>query len=185
MARAFADRFRAGELAYYAGLWHDMGKFHPQFQAYLQACAQGKRAQPHPHARYGAAYAARHCPPLAFPIMGHHAGMPDKSDLKARLQQVADLAPSRAARVAERCPRLRHAQVQFPNWLQQNDPLQAEMLVRMLFSCLVDADFLDTEAHFAPQRAAQRPQGYNLRTPCGNSSSRTRTPCSPVRRRRP
>jgi CRISPR-associated endonuclease/helicase Cas3 len=78
MARAFAERFGAGELAYYAGLWHDMGKFHPQFQAYLQACAQGTRAQPHPHARYGAAYAARHCPPLAFPIMGHHAGMPDK-----------------------------------------------------------------------------------------------------------
>jgi CRISPR-associated endonuclease/helicase Cas3 len=77
MARAFAVRFGAGELAYYAGLWHDMGKFHPQFQAYLQACAQGKRAQPHPHARYGAAYAARHCQLLAFPIMGHHAGMPD------------------------------------------------------------------------------------------------------------
>jgi CRISPR-associated endonuclease/helicase Cas3 len=36
------------------------------------------------------------------------------------------------------------------------------MLVRMLFSCLVDADFLDTEAHFNQQRAAQRPQGYNL-----------------------
>jgi CRISPR-associated endonuclease/helicase Cas3 len=57
MARAFAVRFGAGDLAYYAGLWHDMGKFHPKFQAYLQACAQGKRAQPHPHARYGAAYA--------------------------------------------------------------------------------------------------------------------------------
>jgi CRISPR-associated endonuclease/helicase Cas3 len=52
--------------------------------------------------------------------------------------------------------------VQFPQWLRHNDPLQAEMLVRMLFSCLVDADFLDTEAHFDPQRAAQRPQGYNL-----------------------
>jgi CRISPR-associated endonuclease/helicase Cas3 len=161
MARAFAERFGAGELAYYAGLWHDMGKFHPQFQAYLQACAQGTRAQPHPHARYGAAYAARHCPPLAFPIMGHHAGMPDKSDLKARLQQVADL-PQAEQPALQAMPALAPAQVQFPQWLQQNDALQAELLTRMLFSCLVDADFLDTEAHFAPQRAAQRPQGYNL-----------------------
>jgi CRISPR-associated endonuclease/helicase Cas3 len=161
LARAFAERFGAGELAYYAGLWHDMGKFHPQFQAYLQACAQGKRAQPHPHARYGAAYAARHCPPLAFPIMGHHAGMPDKSDLKARLQQVADL-PQAEQPALRAIPALAPAQVQFPQWLRHNDPLQAEMLVRMLFSCLVDADFLDTEAHFDPQRAAQRPQGYNL-----------------------
>jgi CRISPR-associated endonuclease/helicase Cas3 len=163
MARAFADRFGAGDLAHYAGLWHDMGKFHPQFQAYLQACAQGTRAQPHPHARYGAAYAARHCPPLAFPIMGHHAGMPDMSDLKARLQQVADL-PQAEQPALRAIPALAPAQVQFPQWLQQNDPLQAEMLVRMLFSCLVDADFLDTEAHFDPQRAAQRPQGYDLRT---------------------
>jgi CRISPR-associated endonuclease/helicase Cas3 len=184
LARAFAERFGAGELAYYAGLWHDMGKFHPQFQAYLQACAQGKRAQPHPHARYGAAYAARHCPLLAFPIMGHHAGMPDMSDLKARLHQVADL-PQAEQPALRAIPALAPAQVQFPQWLRHNDPLQAEMLVRMLFSCLVDADFLDTEAHFDQQRAAQRPQGYDLRTPCGNCSSRTRTPCSPVRRRHP
>jgi CRISPR-associated endonuclease/helicase Cas3 len=161
IARAFAVRFDAGDLAYYAGLWHDMGKFHPQFQAYLQACAQGNRAQPHPHARYGAAYAARHCPPLAFPIMGHHAGMPDLSDLKARLTQVADM-PQAEQPALQAMPALACAQVQFPNWLRHNDPLQAEMLVRMLFSCLVDADFLDTEAHFNQQRAAQRPQGYNL-----------------------
>jgi CRISPR-associated endonuclease/helicase Cas3 len=161
MARAFADRFCAGELAYYAGLWHDMGKFHRKFQAYLQACAQGKRAQPHPHARYGAAYAARHCPLLAFPIMGHHAGMPDLSDLKARLTQVADM-PQAEQLALQAMPALAPAQVQFPQWLRHNDPLQAEMLVRMLFSCLVDADFLDTEAHFNQQRAAQRPQRYNL-----------------------
>jgi CRISPR-associated endonuclease/helicase Cas3 len=161
MARAFAVRFDAGDLAYYAGLWHDMGKFHPQFQAYLQACAQGKRAQPHPHARYGAAYAARHCPLLAFPIMGHHAGMPDKSDLKARLTQVADM-PQAEQPALGAMPALAPPQVSLPHWLQQNDALQAELLTRMLFSCLVDADFLDTEAHFDPQRAAQRPQGYNL-----------------------
>ena len=161
MARAFAVRFGAGDLAYYAGLWHDMGKFHPKFQAYLQACAQGNRAQPHPHARYGAAYAARHCPLLAFPIMGHHAGMPDLSDLKARLTQVADM-PQAEQPALGAMPALAPPQVQFPHWLQQNDALQAELLTRMLFSCLVDADFLDTEAHFDPQRAAQRPQGYNL-----------------------
>jgi CRISPR-associated endonuclease/helicase Cas3 len=166
MARAFAERFGAGELAYYAGLWHDMGKFHPQFQAYLQACAQGKRAQPHPHARYGAAYAKHLCQLLAFPILGHHAGMPDSSDLKARLdsEQIKDMPQVEQSALRVMPALAPAAPIPFPQWLRLNDCLQAEMLVRMLFSCLVDADFLDTEAHFDPQRAAQRPQGYDLRT---------------------
>ena len=36
--RAFAANFNSEELAYYAGLWHDLGKFHPDFQSYLQRC---------------------------------------------------------------------------------------------------------------------------------------------------
>lgn len=38
LAKDFADKFVAGELAYWAGLWHDVGKFHPAFQEYLQKC---------------------------------------------------------------------------------------------------------------------------------------------------
>ncbi len=91
-------------------------------------------------------------------------------------------APSRAAR-AESNPRARACAGAVPPVAAAQRPVAAEMLVRMLFSCLVDADFLDTEAHFNQQRAAQRPQGYNLHA-LWHSSSRTRTPCSPVRRQR-
>ena len=35
MAAEFAGKFGAADFGYWAGLWHDLGKFHPDFQAYL------------------------------------------------------------------------------------------------------------------------------------------------------
>lgn len=40
-AAAFAAPFGAGDLARWAGLWHDLGKFHPDFQEYLRQAEQG------------------------------------------------------------------------------------------------------------------------------------------------
>lgn len=36
-ARAFAEPWAAGEWAYYAGLWHDLGKYSAEFQRKLHA----------------------------------------------------------------------------------------------------------------------------------------------------
>jgi len=35
LARQFAEPFGGGDAAYYAGLWHDLGKFHPTFRRRL------------------------------------------------------------------------------------------------------------------------------------------------------
>ncbi len=35
MARGFAEEFGAGEWAYLAGLWHDLGKYQDEFQEKL------------------------------------------------------------------------------------------------------------------------------------------------------
>ena len=40
LARGFANDFGAGDLAYYAALWHDVGKFNPAFQDYLFRAVQ-------------------------------------------------------------------------------------------------------------------------------------------------
>jgi len=37
LASKFAEKFGAGDLGRWVGWWHDLGKFHPDFQAYLSA----------------------------------------------------------------------------------------------------------------------------------------------------
>lgn len=165
-ARAFAERFDAGELAYYAGLCHDIGKFRREFQHYLKACATGQRARSQPHALYGALYVEHQSSPftliqLAFVIEGHHRGMRDMASLKAYLQ--SETLPPEVQTAAESLlPELKQLP-EIPARFAQ-DLLAQEMLIRMLFSCLVDADYLDTERHFDPDRAAQRGQPPDLAT---------------------
>src|SRR4030042_3724658 len=83
LARGFADKFGAGDLAYWIGLWHDLGKVNPSFQGYLNACFKDKRHDKVPHAIGGAAlmfaYALEsqqndNWKNLMLPIAGHHAG---------------------------------------------------------------------------------------------------------------
>jgi CRISPR-associated endonuclease/helicase Cas3 len=43
-AAEFAGKFGAADFGYWAGLWHDLGKFHPDFQEYLKAQVEGSFA---------------------------------------------------------------------------------------------------------------------------------------------
>ena len=44
LAEIFGDKFNAGKLAYYAGLWHDLGKYNPDFQKYLEQCDEASKS---------------------------------------------------------------------------------------------------------------------------------------------
>jgi CRISPR-associated endonuclease/helicase Cas3 len=159
MAKKFAEPFDGGELAYWAGLWHDLGKFHPEFQEYLFACElnPGREQRGPDHKGAGATVAAKWGGLLAFLVAGHHGGLHASGDLQGRVR-----AWEAEARVQEALARAR-AGLSFdaPGQLRPParvgmDRLQQELFLRMLFSCVVDADFLDTEAHFQPATAAAR-----------------------------
>jgi CRISPR-associated endonuclease/helicase Cas3 len=166
LARGFAGAWKADDWGYLAGLWHDIGKYSTEFQRRLHA-AGGENAHVETtgrvdHSTAGAQYAYTHLghegKVLAYVIAGHHGGLPDgvstDSCLRSRLEKcIPDYS---------NCPSLTLKATTPTLTLQPTTDragIQFTMFIRMLYSCLVDADFVDTEAFMAPQRG-QRRHGY-------------------------
>ena len=81
-ASEFAKAFGSGNAGFALGIFHDLGKVNPSFQAYLKACNEGKKLQSVPHAICGASYLwkmlLRQNSPdahMAMSSLGHHGGL--------------------------------------------------------------------------------------------------------------
>ncbi len=140
-AALFAGSFGGSEAACLLGWAHDLGKMKPRFQAKLWGEANGE-----PHSGEGAKLLLSRCggfgPLLAACVAGHHSGLPDMGDLARRLAAVPEL--------------------DLPDWMPTPAPLAPfgplvgndishftiQFAVRMLFSCLVDADETETAAFY-------------------------------------
>lgn len=169
LARSFAAPLGLETEAELAGLLHDLGKYAKRFQDRLR--------DPHIHGinhwSAGAAAAlTRGALAAAFAIEGHHTGMPafDENDretglecLKQRLLKLRQ--PTSAVEIngfPETLSELlsRHAGDNPPLPSLPAAPATRDFAtafrIRMLFSCLVDADFLDTGRHFDPGQAELR-----------------------------
>lgn len=156
LARGFASVFDAEQLACFCGWVHDVGKAHPDTQRYLKhEIQQGPN-----HSAAGAFLVSGKCDLLAFPIAGHHGGLPSPTQLKQRLSDPKELKNSaialeRAKTVLPGLFKDLDLEQFVPSYLQTSG-LKQELFIRMLFSCLTDADFLDTEAHFSPDKGSAR-----------------------------
>lgn len=167
-AAAMGDCFGAGDWARVAGLWHDLGKYSDAFQEYLRAVSSpdshiADTATRTDHSTAGAQHAVASIDVLghliAYAIAGHHSGLPDGRSggpcLEARL--------AKAVESWNRVPAsLVAAQnLKLPDFVEaalgRGDAFCVAFFVRMLFSCLVDSDFLDTEQFMNPERTAERP----------------------------
>lgn len=167
----YAAKFGAGDLGKYAGLWHDLGKYQRDFQTYLEQCntaseAESDRKQRRvPHAIYGAKLALDICPVLAPIISGHHAGLSNPADLR---QKCRDSKLNQAYEEVKRCANQDAIELHplIDPWSTLKQPpklkLSLEFFTRMLFSCLVDADYLDTEEHFEQAKAEARGARFSV-----------------------
>lgn len=166
MAAEFGEKFGARDLAYWAGIWHDVGKVHPCFQSYLHECEMNpdKRRQGPDHKLAGSLIAEQEkADILAFLIAGHHGGLPSRTELNNFLRHKTKKQPAEEAvsLIAEHFEKVRPATpLEPPSHLSSE--LDVEFFIRMLFSALVDADFLDTERHFSREQAESRGGMPNL-----------------------
>lgn len=171
LAAQFASRFDSADWAYLAGLWHDFGKAQDAFQRRLRGEPVAVE-----HSLAGAEHAlqlGQDGLPLAWVIAGHHAGLANwiasteggPTPLKQRLYQ--NRAPDDAWR--DRLPEsIRDRSLPtLPSFAVARSgasPSEAKrrfaFWIRILFSSLVDADYLDTERFMQPEHADLR-GGYD------------------------
>jgi CRISPR-associated endonuclease/helicase Cas3 len=158
LAAHFATAFNASAEAYLAGLLHDLGKYRNEFQSYLRG--ERSNSADTQHAIFGAAWAAdenRQLIITALVIAGHHAGLHNQCDIEG-------MCSKRGLRIPETIPALvallegelgpLPSPCILPAWVCNE--YSAELYARLIFSCIVDADRLDT-AHWPASPPADTP----------------------------
>ncbi len=170
LAATFAAPFGASEEAHLAGLLHDLGKYSARFQQRLH----DPNIHGINHWSMGTLASIEHGElEAAFAIEGHHTGMPAFKEtdadtgLEALKSRVGNLRDRLAGQKLNGFPEslvelLARLSADGINLSDHGSPRSSTasfataLHTRMIFSCLVDADYLDTERHFSPDQAADR-----------------------------
>lgn len=161
ISESFASKFHAQDFGYAVGLLHDLGKYSREFQQRLEgallrvdhATAGAREARQ----LYGGAVGTL----LAYVVAGHHSGLPDYGteadesslDFRLRRKTICDYQGYLSDSLAFPVPGPRQVPIT-PQPSRRG--FAFHFLIRMLYSCLVDADFLDTESAFDGRASGHR-----------------------------
>ena len=149
LMKTFALANDFAEIYSFCGLLHDLGKYSREFQKYIRS-----NGAKEPHAKWGA-YMARKDKliNIEFPIIGHHAGLPNRDAMFEDLEICAkeenkwkniQQALEDDEAIIAKCDNSPFDKI--------GDTFQKELFIRLLYSALVDADSLDTERHFKKEQ---------------------------------
>ena len=154
LASQFAGEFGMSEYGKVLGLLHDKGKETDAFQQYIKKesgyVPDIKICGKHQHAYVGGILAQKYYGKFSRnifvnQIVSHHTGLHDSDEIKGIVDQEI---PSEV-NIYHKKEKLNRSGLN----VQAND---FHHLARMLFSCLVDADYLDTEAFLDKESSALR-----------------------------
>ena len=162
LAGRFAERFGKSDWGYACGMLHDIGKYSLAFQDKIKN--NSNRQVDHSTAgakacfEKGGMYRF-----MSYCIAGHHSGLPDYGSSSDPGN--APTLQGRKKKHIEDCGAYK-SEIHIPEiktlpFDPQNSPdpdFSLSVFIRMLYSCLVDADFLDTE-YFMKEGRTQRETG--------------------------
>lgn len=160
LASKFAEVFGMAEWGRVLGLLHDKGKEKKAFQHHIIKESgldpKIKVDGDYRHAYVGALIATELFPNLHLLIdnalIGHHRGLYDDGDMRELMKSpIPDEVTVDEINAYLEKPRV-------------EKPKDIHHLERMLYSCLVDADFLDTEAFMQPEQSRLRGDHDSLAT---------------------
>lgn len=149
LAKEFAEKFGKGDWGYCSGMLHDIGKYSLEFQKRIKE--NGNQRVDHSTAGAqvcmdkGGLYGF-----LGYCIAGHHAGLPDtgvpdhSGDSTLMGRKKKKIPDYHAYKQEIEIPKIVTEPFD-PKKVKSRD-FSLSVFIRMLYSCLVDADYLDTEA---------------------------------------
>lgn len=161
----FAKKFGKEEWGYCCGYLHDIGKYSVEFQHKIRE--NGNEQIDHSTAgakvcvEKGGLY-----PIMSYCIAGHHAGLPNygssqdggfESTLMGRMKKT--LKDYSTYKDEIEIPKVTTVPIAYGE--TKNPDFSLSVFIRMLYSCLVDADFLDTEA-FMKKGEIKRDTGESI-----------------------
>ncbi|MCM1558063.1 MAG: CRISPR-associated helicase Cas3' [Butyrivibrio sp.] len=152
-AKEFATEFGCGDAAYLCGLLHDIGKYSEAFQKRIRNPLSSNRVD---HSTAGAVEIQkldRNYIALGMAVAGHHSGLLDGGNITTANPEDGTYF-GRHKKTLEDYSRWKMdlqqeisdiRSVAFPTFCNKSS-FNMSFFIRMIFSCLVDADYLDTEA---------------------------------------
>ena len=160
LAVSFSAAFHGEADASLSALAHDIGKASAEFREHILHPEHHIRVD---HSTAGAQAVRDHLP-AAFAVAGHHGGLPDGGNLKTDPPDAATLAGRLKRRGLPDCSAWKQwlslPPGNTPSFVNGAGPMVTQFYIRMLYSCLVDADYLDTEHFMNP--VASRPGSFDL-----------------------
>ena len=173
LAGGFASEFGCEDWGYYVGMLHDIGKYSEAFQRRLRGSAvrvdhstagaklSYERTGEGPKTLRLAYAIASYC------IAGHHAGLPDRggssdtSERKTFCGRMKKKLEDYSAYESEVKLPLIRTEVNLSEG-SKTPGFEVNFITRFLYSCLVDADYLDTESFMRGEKPRGRGQGESL-----------------------